>query len=132
MTKRTKIILLGLFTAGLIGVGVYNYVMHGGARDLTTETTDFAVNSQQIIGEFTKDVNVANKKYLEKAVVVKGKVTSVQGTEVILDNVVNCGFKQAEASINTGQEVTVKGRVVGFDDLMGELKMDQCFIDKKE
>jgi hypothetical protein len=35
-----------------------------------------------------------------------------------------------ETSIVKGQPVIIKGRVVGYDDLLGELKLDQCSINK--
>jgi hypothetical protein len=49
---------------------------------------------------------------------------------VTLDNTIICNLKSPDSSIKKDQAVTVKGRVVGFDDLMGELKLDQCFIIK--
>lgn len=131
MSKKSKIIISFLVIACLAGAGVYYYVMHGGARDLTTEKTEFAVTTEQIIGEFAKNTDASNKKYLEKAIVVQGKVTNVEGLQIVLDNTVSCEFKQADTSIKVGQMVTIKGRVVGFDDLMGELKLDQCFKDNK-
>jgi hypothetical protein len=33
-----------------------------------------------------------------------------------------------DSSIKKDQPVTVKGRVVGYDDLMAEIKLDQCSI----
>lgn len=129
MSKRTKIIILILATIGLIGIVVYNYVMHGGARDLTTEKTEFVVTSNEIVDYFIKNPDAANKKYLERAVAVKGTVSNVEGTQIILDNSVNCGFKSHNDSVKVGQLITVKGRIIGYDDLMEELKMDECFID---
>jgi adenylate kinase len=34
--------------------------------------------------------------------------------------------------IEAGKTVTIQGRVVGYDDLMGELKLDQCAIIKPQ
>ena len=127
MNKKTKIFVAMAAVAVLIAGGAYYYVMHSGARDLTTEETDFAVTTDQINGEFNADIEAANKKYLEKAVVVKGKVTNVEGLQIVLDGNVNCEFKQADPSVKVGDMVTIKGRVVGYDDLMGELKLDHCF-----
>lgn len=115
---------------GVIVFGTYNYIMHGGARNLTTEKTDFSVTSAFITSEFLGDIEAANKKYLENAVAITGKVTALNGKEVILDGNVICSFKNQDLSIKKEQIVTVKGRVVGYDDLMGELKLDQCFIIK--
>lgn len=129
MSKRTKIIVFSLIIACLAGIGVYNYVMHGGKRDLTTEETEFAVTSKEIIDEFAKNGDAANKKYLDKAVTIKGIVSEVEGTQVVIDNMVSCTFKTIDPSVKVGETIIVKGRIVGFDDLMEELKLDECFKD---
>ncbi|WP_268847360.1 OB-fold protein [Flavobacterium aestivum] len=131
MNKKIKIILLILVIVGLTGLIAYNYVMHGGARNLEKEETNFTVTSVSIASEFTTNTEAANKKYLEKAVEIKGKVTASNEKEVILDEVIICSFSNLDSSIKNGQIVNIKGRIVGYDDLMGELKMDQCFVIKK-
>ena len=130
MSKKVKIIILIVVIIGMMGFFTYSYVMYGGARNLESEETVFTVSSSSINSEFTTNIETANKKYLEKAVAIKGKITSSNGNEIILDETVICGFKNPDSSIKKGQEITVKGRVVGYDDLMGELKLDQCFVIK--
>lgn len=130
MGKKVKI-LLAIVCLIIIGFfAVRYYVYHGGERNIQKEEAAFTVSSSVIVGEFTNDVDKANKKYLEKPVAVSGKVSSVEGQGVILDNSVNCNFSKPDVSIKVGQSVTVKGRVIGFDDLLGELKLDQCSISK--
>lgn len=130
MSKKSKVILIlfGLFL--VFGIMVYNYIMHGGERDLTSEKTAFTTSATSLLDEFTANGTVADAKYLEKAIVVSGTITAVTPNEVTIDNVIVCGLKTAEATFQNNQKVTVKGRVVGFDDLMGEVKLDQCFITK--
>ena len=128
MTQKRKVIIFAILAAIVIGIAAFYYVMYGGARDLTTEKTEFVVSSAAIVNEFTQNQSEANKKYLEKAVAVKGIVSQAEGIQIILDSKVNCSFKTPDPSIKVGQSVTVKGRVVGYDDLMEELKMDECFI----
>lgn len=130
MNKKIKIILFALIAIVLIGSFAYNYVMHGGARNLTTEKTNFTVASSSITSEFITNVEAANKKYLEKAVAIKGTITASNGNEIILDENIICNLKDPDLSIRNGEIVTVKGRIVGYDDLMGELKLDQCFVIK--
>ncbi|WP_152561052.1 hypothetical protein [Flavobacterium sp. ASV13] len=130
MNKKTKIIISILFAIVLIIFFSYNYLMHSGARNLATEKTDFTVSSAAITAEFISDLEAANKKYLENAVAIKGKITALNGKEVILDGTIICSFKDQDLSIKKDQIVTVKGRIVGYDDLMGEVKLDQCFIIK--
>jgi hypothetical protein len=129
MSKKVKIIGILLVAVLLIGISI-NYVFHGGARDLATEEAEFTVSSKEITGEFATDVAKATLKYSDKAIAVSGKVTEVSDSIVTIDNTIICNFKTPETSIKNEQSISVKGRLVGFDDLMGELKLDQCSINK--
>lgn len=130
MSKKAKIILVALVAIGLIAFAAINYVFHGGARDLSSEETAFTVTSKALTTEFTTDLAGSNKKYLEKAIAITGVITEVAGNQVIVDNSIICSLKAPDASIKKDQNVTIKGRIVGYDDLMGEIKLDQCFIIK--
>ena len=130
MSKKVKIIGIILVVALLIGFSVFNYVFHGGARDLATEEVAFTVTSKNISAEFAANVAVATKKYSDKAIAVSGIVTAVSDSIVTIDNTIICNFKTPDTTIKNEQAITVKGRLVGFDDLMGELKLDQCTINK--
>lgn len=125
MRKKIAIVSIAL---GLIGFSGYQYVMHGGARNLSTEETAFTVTATAITTEFSTNLESSNKKYLEKPIAISGKVTAVTGTQITLDNTVICSLKKQETSIKNNQSISIKGRVVGYDDLMGEVKIDQCFI----
>lgn len=130
MNKKLKLFLISLSVIVLLGLVGYNYVMHGGARDLTSEETAFTVTSSEISNEFTTNADEANKKYLEKPIAISGVITSVKDNEVIIDNIIICNLLKSDSSIKENQKTTIKGRFVGFDDLMGEFKLDQCFIIK--
>ena len=127
MNKKFRIIVFSIIAIVIIAFITFNYVIYGGARNLSTEETAFTVSSKSIANEFATNIDVSNKKYLEKAVVVTGKITNIKGTEVIIDNSIVCTLNSLDASLKKGQTITLKGRVVGYDDLMGEVKLDQCF-----
>jgi uncharacterized protein YkvS len=127
MNKKFKVILFSIIVIGILAFTGFSYVMYGGSRNLSNEETAFAVTSKSIVSEFVTNADGANKKYLEKAIAIKGTITKITGNEVIIDNSIICSLKDLDASIQKDQVVTIKGRVVGFDDLMGELKLDQCF-----
>jgi len=127
MNKKFRIILFSIAMVGILSFTGYNYVMYGGARNLSSEETAYTVSSKNISTEFASNVETANKKYLEKAIVIEGTITKITGTEVIIDDSIICNLKELDPSITKNQVITLKGRVVGYDDLMGELKLDQCF-----
>lgn len=126
MKVTKKIIAIAVVVIGIAGLAGYNYVLHGGARNLSNEDAAYTVSSKNITTEFSANVDTANKKYLEKAIVIKGIVTKITGKEIIIDNTIICNIKELDPTIQTGQTITLKGRVVGYDDLMGEIKLDQC------
>jgi hypothetical protein len=123
-----KIFLIPVTAIAIIGLSGYYYVMHGGARDLSSEETAYTVTSTAINNEFTNDLENSNKKYLEKPVAISGTITKLENSLVILDHTIICALKTPNSIIKNNQPIVVKGRVVGYDDLLGELKLDQCFI----
>lgn len=127
MKTKKKIFLIAIIVMGLVGFSSYYYVMHGGERNLSSEETAYTVSSKSIADEFAVNIETANKKYLEKAIAVKGIVTKITDKEIIIDNTIICNLKELDATIQKNQTIILKGRVVGYDDLMGELKLDQCF-----
>lgn len=127
MTKKIKIISLSVVAIVIVAILGLNYVLHGGARDLYGEETAFSISSKNIIEEYTANAADCDKKYLDKAIAISGNVTSVNGNEVILDNSIICNLKNFDPTLKENQSITLKGRLVGFDDLMGEIKLDQCF-----
>lgn len=134
MKKKNKIVvfLILLVIAGVVGFPyVKNYLVYSyGKRDVQSEAAAFTITTKNIVAEFTANTEASNKKYLEKPVAVSGTITSLSNKEVILDQTVNCSLIAADASLKVGQAVTIKGRVVGYDDLLGELKLDQCNLNK--
>lgn len=126
MNKKILIISVSVLLIVLVAAVGYNYVLHGGARNLSDEDTEFNITSKVIIDEFSTQTDASNKKYLDKAIAISGSITSISEKEVILDNSIICNMKEVDPTLKVNQSITLKGRLVGFDDLMGEVKLDQC------
>jgi hypothetical protein len=134
MNKTFKKIIIGIFVVAVIlVVGFFAaryYAYYGGKRDVQSEKAAFVLKTKDIVTEFTSNETAANVKYLEKPVAITGVVTSVNEKEVILDEIGVCNFLNQDASIKVGQTITVKGRVIGYDDILGGINLDQCSINK--
>lgn len=123
-----KKIIVTVLVITVLGVFGYYYVWYGGARNLSSEEAVFNVSSKSITAEFDSDIDKSNTKYLEKAIAVKGVVSKITQKQVIIDNTIVCDLKESDPTIKKDQQVTLKGRVVGYDDLMGEIKLDECSV----
>jgi len=129
MTKKTKIVFASILGLGLVLFVAYKIMLTTGKRDVKTEKTEFAVSTKEIVNEFATDTS-ATTKYLNKAIEIKGVVTQIEDKQLILDGVIICAMKNAVTSENKDKIITIKGRFLGYDDLMGELKLDECSIIK--
>ena len=115
----------------LIGFGAYvgyNYIYQE-HRDIDTEVPEFNVNSVTISNEFQENTTHAETKYLNKTITVSGTITEVTENNITLNDQVFCQFTSSIKRIyKLNNQLTIKGRVIGYDDLLEQVKIDQCHI----
>ena len=72
----------------------------------------------------------AELKYLDQTIVVSGLITSVNAENITISNKIYCQFETLNNDLKVNVSVAIKGRCIGFDDLLEEIKLDQCSIKK--
>ncbi|NNK73342.1 MAG: hypothetical protein HKO94_09155 [Flavobacteriaceae bacterium] len=124
--KRKWLILLGLGL--LITFLIYNYI-YKEHRDISSEQAEFMVTADLLLGEFEADDQKATAKYLNKTIQVEGLISDLENQTIIIDQSVFCLLEQASKSVlKVKSHVKIKGRLIGYDDLLNEIKFDQCII----
>ena len=121
----TAILLLGFSLFG----AYYYFSYHYGVKNYETATADFTTTSEGLKAEFVKNETAATQKYQSKAMIVNGKITSIEGSTISFDGV-DCIFTLAEKSLKIGDKVSLKGRLVGYDSLLEIVNLDQCSVVK--
>ena len=82
--------------------------------------------ADDIIWRFQVD---SAKDLLFQVVKVEGKVTGLDSLLVILDHKLICAPEPESALIvSIGDSITIKGRCIGYDDLLDEVRMDHVFL----
>ena len=110
------------------GILVYNYV-YKDHRDIEKEEPSFVVSSIDLKNEFSTNNIIASKKYLDKTIQLKGVVTSVDENILVIEFAISCYFKDSlDSNQLLNSEIEIKGRCIGYDELLDEIKMDQCVI----
>lgn len=125
-----KIILIVLIVLLAIASGLYFY-MYKNHRDIASEEASFSIAVKDLESEFIQNDSLANKKYLDKTIEVYGKITSMDATTkiIVLDDKMEGTSQQSiSQGLTVGKQVKMKGRFIGYDDLLGEFKMDQVTI----
>jgi predicted negative regulator of RcsB-dependent stress response len=126
MKKKLLIVLVILVVCGFAG---YKYI-YKDHRDVSSEDASFKITLADLKADFEKNDSIANTKYLDKAIAIYGKVTSLDlvTNEIIIDSSLSATIK-GKVSVKNGNQVTIKGRFIGYDDLLEEYKMDECVIE---
>lgn len=126
MKKRYFVIILIL----IIGFFSYKYI-YKSHRIIKNETPHYSKNSSDLINDFTSNYEIASQKYIDKTIQLTGVISAINETSLEIDNKIICYFSDMlidDELLNNS--VTIKGRCIGYDDLLEELKMDQCIIIK--
>ena len=126
--KNIRYIILGLGALILVsGAVIYNVVFNAEHREIFTETTEFIVPAEDLQFHFATDETKATNKYIDKVVETHGTITEIASNYVILENRVQVDFLNGiEQDANKGDIINIKGRCVGFDELLSLVKIDQA------
>ena len=115
----------------LLAIAVY-FVWNKPHKDYSTMRTDITISSLNFINEFKANSTLATEKYLNQIIFVSGNTTDKLTKSVILDNGIVCTLDSSSLKalrlIQINNEISIKGRFVGFDDLFEEIRLDHCFI----
>ena len=115
------ILAVVILTAGLVYKTIYK--PHVGIEDRELKFTGTT-------SELLKKVQEDPSLWQDVAVQLSGKVTEAEAKGFTLDQSVYCqlDFISTFQKIKPGDPIVIKGRVIGYDDLLEELKLDQTII----
>ena len=105
----------------IVAVVAYVFKPHANVKE---QSPDLVVEATLLIQEFETNQEVASTKYLNKIVAVSGEVTAVSDELVTVNHKIIAEFESTPTQ-NEGQ-ITFKGRCLGYDELLEEIRFDQC------
>ncbi|MDO7170636.1 OB-fold protein [Mariniflexile sp. AS56] len=122
---RKWLILVILLLAGFAG---YNYIYQS-HRDIHEEQAAYTLSAQALSTAFLKTPSESELKYLNKTIEISGNITEINKKDLTLNESVFCQFSNLiTLPSKKGTNIKIKGRVIGYDDLLEQVKVDQCFI----
>ncbi|HAS46605.1 MAG TPA: hypothetical protein DCS93_39345 [Microscillaceae bacterium] len=80
--------------------------------------------------DFQQQVVHRSQKWQNAIVSLKGKVTNLDKHGITLNQTIYCQLEDSlqVARVKTNALLAIKGRFIGYDDLLEEIKLDQCII----
>ena len=124
---RKWVVVLGFVILAIVS---YNYIYQD-HRNIQNESPEFILTSNSISLEFSNNFSKAEKKYLNKTIEIEGVITELDSNTLTLNNKVFCQFtKSQNINIKNNTSINIKGRFIGYDDLLEQIKLDQCIINQ--
>lgn len=125
MSKELKFVVLFFFLfSGTYFLYNYLYQNH---RNIQLEKAEVIVSAEGLIDFFKKN---ESEKVLNKTLEINGLLTEISSKSVTIDNKVQCSFNFEIKDFKINQNITVKGRCIGYDELFEIVKIDQSSIIK--
>ena len=117
----------------IIGVVVVYLTYNKPHKDFNKSRSEFTIESKDLIEFYQNDADNANTSYLDKILLLTGVITDIGTNIIILDNGIVCTLDPSQVinkKINLGSKISIKGRCIGYDDLLEEIRIDHSFIIK--
>lgn len=114
----------------VLGASYAIYMFNKPHRDITGESASLEITAQVLVEDYAADETAANTKFIDKVIAVSGTVLEVDGEHVKLEPGVTFSGDFSEAKLQVGNSTTVKGRIVGYDELFEEVSLDNGIISK--
>lgn len=126
MKKKLLIFVVFVIFGGFL---LYNYI-YKEHRNIANETESFVVKVVDLKEDYSKNDSLANAKYLDKTIVIYGKITSMDLSNkmLMIDTSLAAVIKDNNVELKQNDSIKLKGRFIGYDDLLEEFKMDECSI----
>ena len=91
----------------------------------------FDLRAAVLLSEYRSDIAKANSKYLNKVLSIEGELTRTEPNLLIIDHGVTCTLDSTQMIDRypaLGTSLTIKGRCVGYDELLEEVRIDHVSV----
>lgn len=120
---RLLFTLLGLLVLGLFIAYKITYKPHDAIEDLPATLSG---TSEELIQRITEEPD----QWKDAIVETTGNISDRDDMGVMLNGKIYCQFRETTTSnqFSVGEPISIKGRYIGYDDLLEEIKLDQCIL----
>jgi len=125
LLKKNKTVVILIF----LGIGLWSAYQYVFAAPLTTNEITAAYQGEA--EDFKQLVQNDFDQWHNKIIQITGSITAIQENGILLNQNIYCQFDDKLKDAAENEVITLKGRVIGFDELLEEIKLNQCIIIQK-
>lgn len=125
LPKKSSLLILLITLSIIIGFVIFKYSLQA-PKKIELKKVDYEGMASDFFSKVQENSNI----WQDKVIIIKGIITNTDDKGITLENKIYCQLRQKtnKTKLYTNQPITLKGRVIGYDDLLEELKLDQCII----
>ena len=125
MKKAIPVLLASLVAGFVLGYSMYNKPH----RDYASEEVAKSWSSTELVEWHTSHPESEHVQWQDQVMQVSGNVTSVSDRGIVLSPGVVVTWEEGQQPATAPEgAVTIQGRLVGFDDLFGEVRIDHAHL----
>lgn len=122
--KKNKSIFISLLLIALLGFSGYLYI-YKSHKNIKSAAVNYNGNSN----EFLEKIKTNQAFWIDKTIILRGTITQVEKNGIVLDELVYCQIIDVEnRQLAKQTQITIKGTMTGYDDLLEEVKLTPCII----
>ena len=127
LLKKNKVVFIAsammVLTVG--AVYVYQYISMS-PKDVVEITPEYVGDATEFNFLVTDNLSY----WTGKVVQITGKVTELTEYGIVMNGTIFCQFENGDdlQSIVENQHINIKGKLVGFDEILMEIKLNQCIL----
>lgn len=97
-------------------------------ENISFKNPDVIINADKLYYDFTNFTDSSNSKYLNKIILIDGNLISLDNRNILLSPGISILLEKNITKINKKEEIKVKGRCLGFDNILMEVKIDKATL----
>jgi hypothetical protein len=124
--KKNKYLITLIFII-VTGISVVKYI-YKPHRNIEKIQSVYVGNCKDFYKESLNKID----QWQDKIITLTGTISSSDLRGIMLEDKIYCQFKDSTISstLKHSDKITIKGRIIGFDNLLEEIKLDKCIIIK--
>lgn len=128
--KKSRVIatmLLSIILAA--GIFVY-YQFNKPHRDFSAEEAAYTLSARDLMKSYQQDPSLSDSLYVDQLVAVSGEISEIKENALLLSPGIYLSLDSTQSveAPSVGQQVSLVGRVLSYDPLFEEVKMDNARI----
>lgn len=125
LSKKNKVIILILVLLAFIGYSAYNYT-YKAHKTIDELDLKFSGTSE----DFLEEIKTNTAEWQDVVIELNGTITTIDEKGITLNNSIYCQLEKPTLipTLKIEKKVTIKGRMIGYDDLLEEVKLDKTII----